>query len=177
VVERVAGRARIQAGGGFRSIDLVRRGLELGASRIVVGTAAATDPRFLPAVANQVPAERIAVGVDARDGMVAVRGWSETLSLTAVELAHRALDAGLRTFIYTDVARDGMLEGPDVGGALRLQEEGAAVILSGGVASLADLEWAAVAGLDGAIVGRALYEGRFGLPEALRAAGTRSRIR
>jgi phosphoribosylformimino-5-aminoimidazole carboxamide ribotide isomerase len=177
VIERVGGRARIQAGGGFRTLELLRRGVELGLSRVVVGTAAAIDPDFLPAVAAEVPAERVAVGVDARDGRVAVRGWTETSPLTAVELARRAVGAGLRTLIYTDVARDGMLQGPDMGGALRLQQEGAAVIVSGGVASLADLQRAAEAGLSGAIVGRALYEGRVDLPQALRAAATPSPAR
>jgi phosphoribosylformimino-5-aminoimidazole carboxamide ribotide isomerase len=174
LIERVGGRVRIQAGGGFRSLALVRRAVELGVSRVVVGTAAAIDPDFLATVAAEVPAERVAVGLDARDGRVAVRGWTETSSLTAVELARRAVAAGLRTLIYTDVARDGMMQGPDVSGALRLQQEGAAVIVSGGVASLADLRRAAEAGLSGAIVGRALYEGRVDLAQALRAAATSS---
>ena len=169
VIQRVSGRAAIQAGGGFRTLALVRRGLDLGLSRVVVGTAAATEPDFLRAVAADVPVERLAVGIDARDGKVAVRGWIETASLTAVELARRAVDAGIHTLIYTDVARDGMLQGPDVSGALRLKDEGAAVIVSGGVSSLADLQRAAEAGLSGAIVGRAIYEGRFDLPQALRA--------
>jgi len=169
VIHRVSGRAAIQAGGGFRTLALVRRGLDLGLSRVVVGTAAATEPEFLRAVAADVSVEHLAVGIDARDGKVAVRGWIETSSLTAVELARRAVDAGIHTLIYTDVARDGMLQGPDVNGALRLQNEGAAVIVSGGVSSLADLQRAAEAGLSGAIVGRAIYEGRFDLPQALRA--------
>jgi phosphoribosylformimino-5-aminoimidazole carboxamide ribotide isomerase len=146
-------------------------------SRVVVGTAAATDPNFLPAVAAKVPAERVAVGIDARDGRVAVRGWTETSSLTAVELARRAVEVGFRTLIYTDIARDGTLQGPDVRGALRLQQEGAAVIVSGGVASLDDLQRAAEAGLSGAIVGRALYEGRVDLSQALRAAAPPSHTR
>ena len=169
VIQRVSGRAAIQAGGGFRTLALVRRGLDLGLSRVVVGTAAATEPDFLRALAADVPVERLAVGIDARDGKVAVRGWIETASLTAVELARRAVDAGIHTLIYTDVVRDGMLQGPDVSGALRLKDEGAAVIVSGGVSSLADLRRAAEAGLSGAIVGRAIYEGRFDLPQALRA--------
>jgi phosphoribosylformimino-5-aminoimidazole carboxamide ribotide isomerase len=169
VIQRVSGRAAIQAGGGFRTLALVRRGLDLGLSRVVVGTAAATEPDFLRALAAGVPVERLAVGIDARDGKVAVRGWIETASLTAVELARRAVDAGIHTLIYTDVVRDGMLQGPDVSGALRLKDEGAAVIVSGGISSLADLQRAAEAGLSGAIVGRAIYEGRFDLPQALRA--------
>jgi phosphoribosylformimino-5-aminoimidazole carboxamide ribotide isomerase len=177
VIERVAGRARIQGGGGFRTLELVRRGVELGMSRVVVGTAAAIDPDFLPTVAAEFPADRVAVGIDARDGRVAVRGWTETSSLTAVALARRAMGAGLRTLIYTDVARDGMLQGPDVSSALRLQQEGAAVIVSGGVASLDDLRRVAEAGLAGAIVGRALYEGRVDLRQALRAAAAPSHSR
>jgi phosphoribosylformimino-5-aminoimidazole carboxamide ribotide isomerase len=177
VIERVGDRARVQAGGGFRSLELVRRGLALGAGRIVIGTAAATEPDFLQSVADEVPVERVAVGVDARDGRVAVRGWTETSSLTAVELARRALGAGIRTLIYTDVARDGMLQGPDLDGALRLQQTGADVIVSGGVSSLADLQRVAEAGLSGAVVGRALYEGRFDLAQALRAAATPSHTR
>jgi phosphoribosylformimino-5-aminoimidazole carboxamide ribotide isomerase len=173
ILERVRGRTRIQVGGGYRSLDLVRRGIELGVDRVVIGTAAAVDPPFLAAVAARVPADRLAVGVDARDGRVAVRGWTETSSLTAAELAGRALDSGISTLIYTDVARDGMLQGPDLEGALALQRAGARVIASGGVSSLADLRRIAEVGLAGAIVGRALYEGRFDLPQALEAVGSR----
>jgi len=169
VLERVGGRLRVQLGGGFRSLDLVRRGVEIGAHRVVIGTAAALDPTFLASAAAAVPADRLAAGVDARDGQVAVRGWTETSALTAAELAQRALDAGITTLIYTDVARDGMLGGADVDGAVALQRLGAQVIASGGVASLDDLRRIARAGLAGAIVGRALYEGVFDLPQALEA--------
>jgi phosphoribosylformimino-5-aminoimidazole carboxamide ribotide isomerase len=114
--------------------------------------------------------DRIAIGIDARDGRVAIRGWTETSSLTADALARRVASDGARTIIYTDVARDGMLEGPDLEGARRLQRTGAAVIASGGVGGVADVRAAREAGLAGMIVGRALYEGRFGLAEALEAA-------
>jgi phosphoribosylformimino-5-aminoimidazole carboxamide ribotide isomerase len=167
ILQRVGGRVSVQAGGGFRSVELVRRGLALGVTRVVVGTAAASDPEFLGALTDSVSAERVAVGVDARDGMVAVRGWTETSALTAGELARSAVRAGILTLIYTDVERDGMMRGPDVEGAVRLQETGASVIVSGGVSSLDDLRRAAEAGLSGAVVGRALYEGRFELPAAL----------
>ena len=174
ILDRVRGRARIQAGGGFRSLDLVRRGLWLGVARVVVGTAAAADPTFLGSLASAVSPELLAVGVDARGGKVAVRGWTETSDLAAEDLAQRALEAGIGTLVHTDVARDGMLEGPDVAGALRLQGVGAEVIVSGGVSSLADLRGIAEAGLSGAIIGRALYEGRFDLAEALRVAASSS---
>ena len=173
VLEQVRGRVRIQLGGGFRSLDRAKRGLELGVDRVVIGTAAAMDPGFLAALAAEVPAERLAVAVDARDGRVALRGWTETSTLTAAELTSRALDSGISTLIYTDVARDGMLRGPDIAGALSLQRQGARVIASGGVSSLDDLRRISQAGLAGAIVGRALYEGRFDLSEALEAVGSR----
>jgi phosphoribosylformimino-5-aminoimidazole carboxamide ribotide isomerase len=174
VLERVRGRVRIQLGGGFRSLELVRRGIESGGDRVVVGTAAAIDPGFLEAAAETVPAERLAVGADARDGRVAVRGWTEISMLTPAELGRRALHAGITTLIYTDVTRDGMLKGPDIEGARTLHDLGAQVIVSGGVASLDDLRRIAQAGMAGAIVGRALYEGRFDLPDALEATGARS---
>ena len=172
VLKRTRGRVRIQVGGGYRSLDRVRRGVELGVDRVVIGTAAATDPAFLAAVAADVPSGRLAVAVDARGGRVAVRGWTETSGLAAAELASRALESGISTLVYTDIARDGMLEGPDIEGALALKRQGAQVIASGGVSSLADLRQIADAGLAGAIVGRALYEGRFDLREALEAAGS-----
>jgi phosphoribosylformimino-5-aminoimidazole carboxamide ribotide isomerase len=173
ILDRVGGRVRIQMGGGFRTLDRVRQGLELGVDRVVIGTAAAVDPGFLPAVTAAVSPGRVAVGVDTRAGCVALRGWTETSALTGVDLARRALEAGIETVIHTDVSRDGMLEGPDVAGSLELHREGARVIASGGVASLADLRQIAEAGLAGAIVGRALYEGRFELTEALEAADSR----
>jgi phosphoribosylformimino-5-aminoimidazole carboxamide ribotide isomerase len=169
ILEQIGGRVRIQVGGGYRSLERVSQAVALGVNRVVIGTAAAMDPGFLTTVTAGVPGDLLAVGVDARDGRVAVRGWTETSTLTAAELASRALDAGIPTLIYTDVARDGMLQGPDVAGALALQRQDARVIASGGVSSLDDLRRIAGAGLEGAIVGRALYEGRFTLPEALAA--------
>jgi phosphoribosylformimino-5-aminoimidazole carboxamide ribotide isomerase len=171
VVASVGWRVRVQLGGGLRTADLVREGLDQGVSRAVIGTAAAIDPTIVPAALAAAGAERIAVGIDARDGRVAIRGWTETVDLTASALAARVVADGVRTLVVTDVARDGMLTGPDLDGALRLQQEtGAAVIASGGVAALDDIRAVRSAGLAGAIVGRALYEGRFHLPEALEAA-------
>jgi phosphoribosylformimino-5-aminoimidazole carboxamide ribotide isomerase len=170
IVARAGWRAKIQLGGGLRSPELVKVGLAQGVSRVVVGTAAALDPSLVPAVLAAEGAERIAVGIDAREGQVAVRGWTETSSLTAEALARRVTADGARTIIYTDVARDGMLAGPDLEGARRLQQGSASVIASGGVAGVADIRAVRDAGLAGVIVGRALYEGRFGLVEALEAA-------
>jgi phosphoribosylformimino-5-aminoimidazole carboxamide ribotide isomerase len=170
IVARAGWRVKVQLGGGLRSPEQVKAGLEQGVSRVVVGTAAALDPALVPAVLAAEGAERIAVGIDARDGQVAVRGWTETSNLSADALARRVTADGARTIIYTDVARDGMLGGPDLEGARRLQQGGVSVIASGGVAGIEDIRAVRDAGLAGVIVGRALYEGRFGLAEALEAA-------
>jgi phosphoribosylformimino-5-aminoimidazole carboxamide ribotide isomerase len=177
IVARAGWRVKVQLGGGLRSPEQVRAGLEQGVSRVVVGTAAALDPALVPAVLAAEGAERIAVGIDARDGQVAIRGWTETANLTAEALARRVTGDGVRTIIYTDVARDGMLAGPDLEGARRLQQGDASVIVSGGVAGVADIRAARDAGLSGVIVGRALYEGRFGLVEALEAAAAAPPVR
>jgi phosphoribosylformimino-5-aminoimidazole carboxamide ribotide isomerase len=170
IAERMGSRVRLELGGGFRSLELIRAGLGLGAARVVIGTAAATDVEFVPAALAEFGSERLAVGIDARAGLVAVRGWTETSDLQATELARRIVKNGIRTVIYTDIDRDGMLRGPDLAGARALQRTGAQVIVSGGISSVADIRDAAKAGLSGAIVGRALYEGRLTLPEALAAA-------
>ena len=170
IVARVGSEARVQLGGGLRTVERVREGLEQGVRRVVIGTAAAIDPSVVPAAIAAVGAERIAVGIDARDGQVAIRGWTETVPLAAETLARRVVGEGVRTIVYTDVARDGMLTGPDLAGARRLQAAGAGVIASGGVAGLDDIRAVREAGLAGAIVGRALYEGRLDLVEALEAA-------
>jgi phosphoribosylformimino-5-aminoimidazole carboxamide ribotide isomerase len=170
IVARMDGRARVQLGGGLRTVDLIRSGLDQGAARVVLGTAAAIDPAIVPRAIAAGGPDRIAIGIDAREGRVAIRGWTETVDLSTDALAARVVADGARTIVYTDVGRDGMLAGPDLEGARRLQGAGAAVIASGGVASLDDLRGARSAGLSGAIVGRALYEGRFDLADALEAA-------
>jgi len=157
----------VQVGGGLRSEDAIDEMLAWGAARVVIGTKAATDPALVDRLLARHGAARLAVGIDARNGQVAVRGWTEVFDLTAGALAERVRAQGARTVIYTDVARDGMLAGPDIAGARALAALGLDVIASGGVASLDDLRGVRAAGLAGAIVGRALYEGRFTLPEAL----------
>lgn len=158
---------RVQVGGGLRTEDAIEEMLAWGASRVVIGTKAATDPALVERLLRRHGAERLAVGIDAKDGKVAVRGWTEVFDLTARELGERVLGQGARTVVYTDVRRDGMLTGPDLDGARALAALGLDVIASGGVASLADIQAVHDAGLAGAIVGRALYEGRFTLPQAL----------
>jgi phosphoribosylformimino-5-aminoimidazole carboxamide ribotide isomerase len=157
----------VQVGGGLRSAVAIEEMLNWGATRVVIGTKAATDPDLVEQLLARHGPDRLAVGIDAKNGQVAVRGWTEVFDLTALQLAERVHAQGARTVIYTDVARDGMLTGPDVGGARALAALGLDVIASGGVASLDDLRTVRAAGLAGAIIGRALYEGRFTLPEAL----------
>jgi phosphoribosylformimino-5-aminoimidazole carboxamide ribotide isomerase len=169
IARRVASRVRLQLGGGFRTLDLVRAGLDLGVARVVIGTAAAVDPSFVASAVSATGSERLVVGIDTREGQVALRGWTETSTQRAEELARRVVADGIDTVIYTDIGRDGMLGGPDLAGAAALLATGARVIVSGGVASAEDIRGARASGLAGVIVGRALYEGRLTLSEALAA--------
>ena len=168
--QRVGSKLKLELGGGLRSTQVIREALDLGFARAVVGTAAASDPGFVPEVLAAVGARQLAVGIDARDGLVAVRGWTETSSTPAEELARRVVQAGVLTLIYTDIGRDGMLSGPDLAGARALAKWGADVIVSGGIASADDIRAARQAALAGVIVGRALYEGKLTFSEAARAA-------
>jgi phosphoribosylformimino-5-aminoimidazole carboxamide ribotide isomerase len=169
IARRVGSRVRLQLGGGFRTLDLVRAGLDLGVARVVIGTAAAVDPSFVASAVSATGSERLVVGIDTREGQVALRGWTETSTQRAEELARRVVADGIDTVIYTDIGRDGMLGGPDLAGAAALLATGARVIVSGGVASAEDIRGARASGLAGVIVGRALYEGRLTLSEALAA--------
>jgi phosphoribosylformimino-5-aminoimidazole carboxamide ribotide isomerase len=172
IASATEGRVRIQVGGGIRSLEALGAVLELGVARAVLGTQAVISPAFVPEALGIAGPERLAIGLDTREGMVAIRGWVETTDLPADEICRRVLDQGARTVIYTDVSRDGMLAGPDLDGAIRLKRLGAGVIASGGVSSLDDLRAVRQAGLEGVIVGRAIYEGRFTLAAALAALGT-----
>lgn len=169
IVERVGGRVKIQTGGGIRTLDALKAVLELGVSRAVLGTATVTDPDLVPGALQVAGADGVVIGLDAREGKVAIRGWVEKTDLAVADVCARVLRQGARHVVYTDVGRDGMLSGPDIDGAIALQQLGASVIASGGVSSLHDLQAVKAAGLSGAIVGRALYEHRFTLGEALAA--------
>jgi phosphoribosylformimino-5-aminoimidazole carboxamide ribotide isomerase len=170
VASGMATQVQLQLGGGLRSMDAIREALDLGFARAVIGTAAASDTSFIPTILSSVSTERLAVGIDAREGLVAIRGWTETSTTRAEDLARRVVDAGIETLIYTDISRDGMLNGPDIRGAAALRSTGGKVIVSGGVSGVDDIRAACRAGLDGAIVGRALYEGRLTVLEATEAA-------
>ena len=160
----------IQLGGGIRDLATAESWLDRGVRRVILGTAAVRDPGFVRAAAKAFP-ERVAVGIDARDGKVAVEGWAETSELAATALARRFEDSGVAAIIYTDIARDGMLAGLNLEATLALAAGiGIPVIASGGLASMADIERLAeprCAALGGAIAGRALYDGRIDAEEAL----------
>ena len=160
----------MEIGGGIRDMARIEKYLSLGVGRCILGTAAVSDPAFLKE-ALLAFGERIAVGVDARDGFVAVSGWLETTKKRGVDFCRELLDMGVRTVIYTDISRDGMLSGPnhDLYAALRTIG-GLNVIASGGVTSAEDVRRLAQTGIHGAIVGKALYTGKITLAEALEAA-------
>jgi phosphoribosylformimino-5-aminoimidazole carboxamide ribotide isomerase len=171
VVRRVleAAGVPVELGGGLRDRDQIESALAAGARWAVLGTAAVQRPDMVRALCRAFP-DRIIVAVDAIDGMVAVEGWTEASTVTAVELGQRAADWGAAALLYTDVARDGTQAGP----ALDTTEElvrsvQVPVIASGGIGSIEDLRALATAGIPMAIVGRALYERRFGLSEAIAA--------
>jgi phosphoribosylformimino-5-aminoimidazole carboxamide ribotide isomerase len=170
IASRLGTQVRIQVGGGLRSLAGLSAVLDLGVARAVLGTGAVTDPTLVPDAVKLTGGERLAIGLDAREGRIAIRGWVETTDLLVADVCRRVLAEGARTVIYTDVARDGMLTGPDIEGARGLARLGASVIASGGVSTLDDIRAVKAAGLAGAIVGRAIYEGKFAVEQALEAS-------
>ena len=160
----------VQLGGGIRDMATIEGWLGKGVNRVIVGTAAVRDPELVKRAARAYPS-RIAVGLDARDGKVAVEGWAETSELTALDLARRFEDAGVAAIVYTDVARDGMLKGLNLDATIALAEAvSIPVIASGGLASIADVQAMLeprARKLAGAIAGRALYDGRLDAAAAL----------
>jgi phosphoribosylformimino-5-aminoimidazole carboxamide ribotide isomerase len=161
----------VQLGGGLRDMAVISAWLEKGVDRAIIGTAAVRDPALVKAAARAFPG-RIAVGLDARDGKVAVQGWAESSELTALEIAQRFEDAGVAAIIYTDISRDGLLKGLNLDATIALADAiSIPVIASGGLASLDDIRQMLeprAAKLAGAIAGRALYDGRLNASEALR---------
>lgn len=160
----------VQLGGGIRDMKTVAGWLEKGIARVIIGTAAVRDPGFVREAAKAFPGQ-VAVGIDARDGFVAVEGWAETSALAADDLGRRFEDAGVAAIVYTDIARDGMLQGVNWEGTIALANAlTIPVIASGGLASMADIERLCTpdaAILEGAITGRALYDGRIDPAQAL----------
>ena len=159
-----------EIGGGVRDMTTVERYLNAGLDRVILGTAAVEDPAFLAAAVNRF-GDKIAVGVDVRDGKVAVRGWRETADLDAIDFINRLKAMGVRTVICTDIRKDGAMGGANLSLYRRLKKEsGLDVVASGGVSSVEQIKALSDMGLYGAIVGRAWYEGALDLSEALEAA-------
>ena len=160
--------AQIQFGGGLRSIDDVQRAIDLGISRVVLGTLAIKQPEVVKTALEKFGVEKIAVGIDARAGLVHVHGWTENSGISALELAIQMRNLGLRTVIFTDISRDGLGSGLNISYTRQLaQASGLDIIASGGVHTLQDVIAARDANLSGVVIGRALYEGTIELKEAL----------
>jgi len=171
-VQNILGRVKmpVQLGGGIRDLRTIESWLSQGVSRVIIGTAAVKDPELVREAARLFSG-RVAVGIDARDGLVAVDGWAKTSQITALELGQRFEDAGVCAIIYTDIARDGVLKGLNIEATLELAHAlTIPVIASGGLASLDDIRRLLAedcAPLAGAITGRALYDGRIDPRQAL----------
>jgi phosphoribosylformimino-5-aminoimidazole carboxamide ribotide isomerase len=173
LVRRMATAAGIpcQIGGGIRTVETAEAYLDAGLARVILGSVAVEDPALLERLAVAHPGQ-IVLGLDARDGRVATRGWIDTSLLLAVDVARRHADLPLAAIVYTDIATDGTLAGPNVAALEEmLAASSAPVIASGGIATLDDIRRVAAIGCAGCIVGRALYDDAFTLPDALVAAG------
>ncbi len=162
----------VQLGGGIRSLEAARDYLHSGVSRIIIGTGALGDRGLLTDLLEEFSPEQVMVGIDARDGMVAIKGWEDVTAVGALDLALEMKDLGIIRTVYTDISRDGVLQGPNIPAIREMAARtGLAVIASGGVSTLEDIaELREIPGVEGAIVGKALYEGRITLDEAIRAA-------
>jgi phosphoribosylformimino-5-aminoimidazole carboxamide ribotide isomerase len=165
--------AKIQFGGGLRSLDDLERAADMGAARLVLGTIAVQQPEMVAQSVQRWGAARVCVALDARGGKIATHGWQQTADVTPVELGRQMAALGVKHALYTDVSRDGGLQGVNVAGTVMLvRETGLQVVASGGVGSLDDVRALAASGaVAGAIIGMALYERRFTLQEAFAAAG------
>ncbi len=163
--------AAIQFGGGIRSLEDIESLLSLGVKRVILGTTAAQNPDLIQEAVTRFGAQRVSVGVDVRDGVVQVRGWTEETDLDPITFGKLLKRMGLVLAIYTDIHRDGLARGLNISTTKQFQEEtGLEIIAAGGVASLNDIQKARKAGLSGAIIGRALYEGEVDLIQALEIA-------
>lgn len=160
----------VQVGGGIRSIDAVQKIFAAGASRIILGTSAVQSPKLVEEALDRF-GDRIAIGIDARDGLVAVEGWEKTSEFSAVSFARKMCEMGVKTIIYTDISRDGMLSGPNLAAMSQMVDSvDADIIASGGIGRSKDITDLKKTGVSGAIIGKALYTGAVDLKEALELA-------
>ncbi|MBZ4644995.1 MAG: phosphoribosylformimino-5-aminoimidazole carboxamide ribotide isomerase [Petroclostridium sp.] len=160
----------VQLGGGIRTIENIKSMLDNGVTRVILGTSAVRNPLLVKEAAAQYK-ERIVVGIDAKDGKVAIEGWEKVSDFSAVSFAKKMQEIGVKTIVYTDISRDGMLKGPNIAAMKEMVDSLAIdVIASGGVSSLSDIKELKKTGVEGVIVGKALYTGNVSLVEALEVA-------
>ena len=160
----------VQVGGGIRNFETIRKYLDTGVKRVIMGTAAASEPGFLSRAVREF-GDAIAVSADIKDGFVAIKGWTMLSELDIFGLCSRITEAGVRTLICTDISKDGLLGGANIGLYKTLREELAiTLIASGGISAVEEIKSLSELGIDGAIIGKALYEGRISLAEAVRLA-------
>jgi phosphoribosylformimino-5-aminoimidazole carboxamide ribotide isomerase len=158
----------VQLGGGIRTKADLDAVFDMGVSRAIIGTKAVTDPSFIKECIDEYGAERIVIGIDAKDGFVAVEGWGEVSKISAMQLGLDMKALGVKTIVYTDISKDGMLTGPNVAATKELSDAtGIDIIASGGVSTMEDLERIYANGIHGAIIGKALYEKRIDLAKAV----------
>jgi phosphoribosylformimino-5-aminoimidazole carboxamide ribotide isomerase len=169
IIERLA--IPVQIGGGIRGAGTAEALLSAGADRVVIGTAAIKDPSLVQEICKEHGSEKVVVAIDARDGRVAIKGWTEGTSVGVLDLAKQMSAVGVHRLLYTDISRDGTLTGPNfAANAALVRETGLAVLASGGIASLEHLRCLAGTGVEGVIIGRALYTGDITLAEAMASA-------
>ncbi len=175
VIQKLAAESglRLEVGGGVRDEESAKRYLDAGVSRVILGSAAIENPQFMENLAKQYPG-KVAAGVDARNGFVAIHGWKTVTDIVAYDFVESLPGRGIGTVIYTDISRDGKLQGPNIEAYQRLgQIKGLDIVASGGVSSAVDVAALAKLNLYAVIIGKALYDGRITLVQALEAAETR----
>lgn len=157
-----------ELGGGIRTMEDIERVLSYGINRVIIGTKAVKDPSFVEEAVKRFGADRIVVGVDAKNGMVAIEGWEKVSDKSALSMCLSMKEMGVKNIVYTDISKDGMLMGPNVAMTQELTDKtGMNIIASGGVASMEDLRNLNAAGIKGAIIGKAIYENRVNVKEAV----------
>ncbi len=162
----------VQTGGGIRTMEDIEKKLDCGISRVIIGTSAVKDADFVRRAVDKYK-EKIVIGIDAKDGMVAIEGWEQVSEFSAVDFAKRMEKLGVSTIVYTDIATDGTLKGPNIAAMTEMAENTALdVIASGGVGKIEDITALSHTGVEGVIIGRALYTGNIDLAEAVKTANT-----
>lgn len=158
-----------EIGGGIRNVEAIEHALSLGVYRVILGTSAVADPNFVTEAAEKFGSDRIVVGIDAKNGFVATHGWEKVSGMSATDMALDMKSRGVETIIYTDISRDGMLTGPNIPQTKKLSDDtGLDIIASGGVSCMDDLDELNKAGIYGSIIGKAYYEKRIDLEEAVK---------